>query len=163
LRWGASVLAGTVVATMVSGLGVGRADSPRAFDLQAHRGGLAFRPESTLSSFGNGLRMGVSTLEMDVQITADQQAVVTHDRKVDGRKCQDTAPVTPGAPLFPYVGKFIKDLTLAQVETLDCGSMTLPEFPSQRPTPGARMPLLGQVFDLVKRYHADGVKMNVET
>jgi glycerophosphoryl diester phosphodiesterase len=163
LRWGTSVLVGTVLATVVNGPGLAGADGPRDFDLQAHRGGLAFRPESTLSSFGNGLRMGVSTLELDVQITADQQAVVTHDRKVDGRKCRDTAPVTPGDPLFPYVGKFVKDLTLAQVETLDCGSMTLPEFPSQRPTPGARMPLLSQVFDLVKRYHADGVKLNVET
>jgi hypothetical protein len=39
--------------------------------------------------------------------------------------------------------------TLAQVETLDCGSLTLPQFPWQRPSPGARMPTLRQVFDLV--------------
>lgn len=37
----------------------------------------------------------MSTLELDVQITKDGQAVVTHDRRVNGTKCQDTAPVSP--------------------------------------------------------------------
>ena len=41
------------------------------FDLQAHRGGLGLRPENTLSSFGNAMQLGVSTLELDVQITED--------------------------------------------------------------------------------------------
>ncbi|MFL6053744.1 MAG: glycerophosphodiester phosphodiesterase family protein [Actinoallomurus sp.] len=141
----------------------GAARHPRTFDLQAHRGGLALRPESTLASFANGLEVGVTTLEMDVQITKDGQAVITHDRKVDGRKCQDTAPAFAGDPQYPYVGKFVNTLTLAEVKTLDCGSRTLPEFPEQVPAPGARMPLLREVFDLVKRYHAWGVKMNVET
>jgi glycerophosphoryl diester phosphodiesterase len=142
------------------------ADQPnrnRQLDLQAHRGGLALRSESTLSSFGNGLRVGVSTLELDIQITEDQRAVVTHDRRVDGRKCIDTAPVTPGDPEFPYVGKFVHTLTLAQVRTLDCGTRTLPDFPLQRPAPGSRMPLLRQVIDLVNRYDADDVQLNIET
>src|SRR5690606_24972187 len=59
--------------------------------------------------------------------------------------------------------KYVKTLTLAQVRTLDCGSTTLPEHPGQRPSPGARMPLLREVFDLVKRYRAYGVKLNIET
>jgi glycerophosphoryl diester phosphodiesterase len=133
-----------------------------AFDIEAHRGGLAYRPESTLSSFGNGMRIGVTTLELDIQITKDGAAVVTHDRKTDPKKCSDTAPATPGDPAFPYVGKYVKDLTLAQVQTLDCGTKTLPDFPEQEATPGARMPTLRQVFDLVKRYHSP-VHLNVET
>lgn len=133
------------------------------FDLEAHRGGIGLRSESTLSSFGNAIRVGVRTLELDLQITRDGQAVVTHDRKVDGRKCLDTRPITPNDPLFPYVGKFVKDLSFAQVETLDCGSTRLPEFPNQVTSPGSRMPLLSQVFDLVKRYRADDVHLNIET
>ena len=58
--------------------------------------------------------MGVTTLEMDVQITKDHVAVITHDRKVDASKCSGQ-----------YVGRFVKDLTFAEVETLDCGSKTL--------------------------------------
>ncbi|GLW66298.1 putative glycerophosphoryl diester phosphodiesterase precursor [Actinomadura rubrobrunea] len=135
----------------------------RVFDLQAHRGGLGLVVESTLPAFANALRLGVSTLELDVQITEDGHAVVTHDRRVDGRKCQDTGPAAPGDPEYPYVGKYVNTLTLKQVRTLDCGSRTLPEHPGQRPAPGARMPLLREVFGLVHRYRAYGVKLNVET
>ncbi len=157
----AALVTGSVVATLMPP--VAAQAGGRDFDLQAHRGGLGLRVESTLASFGNALRLGVSTLELDVQITEDRQAVVTHDRRVSGAKCTDTAPVTAGDPEFPYVGKYVNTLTLAQVRTLDCGSKTLADRPGQLAVPGARMPLLREVFALVKRYRADGVKLNVET
>ncbi|WP_433366984.1 glycerophosphodiester phosphodiesterase family protein [Actinoplanes sp. CA-142083] len=137
-------------------------DKGKSFDLQAHRGGIGLRTENTLASFGNALQLGVSTLELDVQITEDGQAVVTHDRRVTGTKCADTAPASAGDPEFPYVGKYINTLTMAQVRTLDCGSKKLADFPGQLTVPGARIPLLSEVFALVKRYHA-GTKLNVET
>jgi glycerophosphoryl diester phosphodiesterase len=133
------------------------------FDIQAHRGGLGLTVESTIASFSHGLELGVSTLELDVQITQDGYAVVTHDRKVTGSKCRDTAPYTPGDPEYPYVGKFINTLTLKQVKQLDCGSLPQTGFPGQEPDPGARMPELKDVFALVKAYHANDVKLNVET
>lgn len=133
------------------------------FDLQAHRGGIGLTVESTLASFDRAIRLGVSTLELDVQITQDGRAVVTHDRQVNGKKCEDTGPATPGDPEYPYVGKYVNTLTLAQVRTLDCGSQTLADFPQQKASPGERMPLLSEVFDLVKTYHADALKLNVET
>lgn len=140
------------------------AERPRRdFDIQAHRGGLGLRVESTLASFGNAIQLGVSTLELDLQITKDGHAVVTHDRRTTPAKCQDTAPATPGDPLFPYVGRYINTLTLAQVRTLDCGSKTLPDFPGQLAVAGAKMPLLSEVFALAKRYHADAVRFNIET
>ena len=163
-RW----MSGIAVAAVAASFAVAAAPVPaeagqRAFDLQAHRGGLGLRPENTLSAFAKALRLGVSTLELDVQITEDGQAVVTHDRRVDGRKCLDTAPARVGDPEFPYVGKYVNTLSLAQVRTLDCGTRTLADFPQQQASPGARMPLLGEVFDLVKRYRADRVALNVET
>ena len=69
--------------------------------------------EESLEGFGKALRLGVSTLELDTQISRDRKVVVTHDRQVSAQKCRDTAPVTPGDPSYPYVGKYIKDLTLA--------------------------------------------------
>jgi glycerophosphoryl diester phosphodiesterase len=133
------------------------------FDIQAHRGGLGLTVESTIASFSHGLDLGVSTLELDVQITQDGYAVVTHDRKVTGSKCRDTAPYTPNDPEYPYVGKFINTLTLKQVKQLDCGSLPQAGFPGQQPDPGARMPELRDVFALVHRFHAYDVKLNVET
>jgi len=93
-----------------------------SFDLQAHRGGIGLTVESTLSAFSRALELGVTTLELDVQITQDGRAVVTHDRKVDGRKCRDTAPWVQGDPEYPYVGKYVNTLTFNQVRQLDCGS-----------------------------------------
>ncbi|MDR7073268.1 glycerophosphodiester phosphodiesterase family protein [Fictibacillus barbaricus] len=150
-------------ANRVSAAGDSDSYGPKNFDLQAHRGGIGLTVESTIASFSRALELGINTLELDVQITKDHQAVVTHDRKISGDKCQDTKPVYDGDPAFPYTGKYIKDLTLAQVRTLDCGSKRLAQFPDQRLSPGARMPLLTEVFDLVKRYHANNVWMNVET
>ncbi|MDW5329378.1 glycerophosphodiester phosphodiesterase family protein [Plantactinospora sp. KLBMP9567] len=163
---GALLVTAAVLAGMPSGVQAGerhRPESRRSFDLQAHRGGLGLRVENTLASFGNALQLGVRTLELDVQVTEDRQVVVTHDRRVSGTKCVDTAPATPNDPEFPYVGKYVNTLTLAQVRTLDCGTKTLADKPGQLAVPGARMPLLREVFALVKRYRADDVTLNVET
>ncbi len=157
-----ALLLGAAIAAPPSSAPAAAAEPP-TFDLQAHRGGVGLTVESTLASFDKALRLGVSTLELDVQITQDGQAVVTHDRKVNGDKCQDTAPATPGDPEYPYVGDYVDTLTLAQVRTLDCGSKTLPQFPGQQASPGERMPLLSEVFDLVDEYDAHDVKLNVET
>ena len=138
------------------------APGPNQFDVEAHRGGIGLTTENTLQSHNKALRLGVTTLELDVQITKDHQAVVTHDRKVSTQKCKDTAPVTPDDPQYPYAGAYIKDLTLAQVWTLDCGH-GLSDFPSQRVVTGARIPLLRQVFALVNCHKGDRTWLNVET
>ncbi|MFY0408969.1 glycerophosphodiester phosphodiesterase family protein [Solicola sp. PLA-1-18] len=136
---------------------------PRDFDLQAHRGGLGLTVESTEASFSKALELGVTTLELDTQVTRDGKVVVTHDRQVSAAKCQDTAPVRVGDPAWPYVGDYVKDLTLAQVRTLECGSLRQPRWPGQELAPGSRMPTLAEVFALVRRYRADDVMLNVET
>ena len=93
-----------------------------AFDLQAHRGGAGLRPENTLEAFEHALDLGVSTLELDVQISLDRQPVVRHDR------------VLPDG-----------------------------EFVSWLPAEELGLCTLDEVFALVERRHADGVRVNVET
>lgn len=138
------------------------APGPRQFDIEAHRGGIGLVTENTLQSFANAMELGVTTLELDVQITEDGQAVVTHDRQVSAVKCRDTAPAFDDDPEYPYVGDYIKNLTLEQVWTLDCGQ-ALSGFPNQRVVDGARIPLLSEVFALVTCYRANQVWLNVET
>ncbi|MGP3969058.1 glycerophosphodiester phosphodiesterase [Streptomyces sp. 6N223] len=162
-RLAAGLLAAASLAALAVAAPAQAESAQRRFDLQAHRGGLGLVVESTLASFSNALELGVSTLELDVQITSDGKAVVTHDRRISPAKCLDTGPAFPGDPQYPYVGKYIVDLTLAQVRTLDCGTQTLPQFPGQQASPGARMPLLSEVFGLVHRYRAYGVTLNIET
>lgn len=50
------------------------------FDLQAHRGGAGLRPENTLAAFDHALEIGVTTLELDVQISLDGRPVLSHER-----------------------------------------------------------------------------------
>jgi len=138
------------------------APGPNQIDIQAHRGGIGLTTENTLEGFANALELGVTTIELDVQITEDGEAVVTHDRQVSDLKCDDTAPAFAGDPEFPYVGDYIHTLTLEQVWTLDCGQ-PLPDFPTQEVVDGARIPLLSEVFALVDCYGANQVWFNIET
>ena len=133
------------------------------FDLQAHRGGIGMTTEESLPGFAKALRLGVSTLELDTHITKDNKVVVNHDRQISSQKCKDTAPAFPGDPMYPYVGKYIKDLTLAEIKTMDCGYQQLPGFPEQEQIKGWRMAELKDVLNLVKAYHANQVKLNIET
>ncbi|SDH44840.1 glycerophosphoryl diester phosphodiesterase [Lentzea fradiae] len=153
-------LIGALVIALVT---PGAAHAHRTFDLQAHRGGIGLTVESTLKAFGKALDLGVTTLELDLQITRDGREVITHDRKTNPEKCLDTAPAFPGDPAFPYAGKYVKDLTFAQVRTLDCGSTRWSRYPDQELSPGARMPTLAELFALVRARKADEVRFNVET
>jgi glycerophosphoryl diester phosphodiesterase len=160
--------AGTAPGT-ATGTGAGAASGTAAppsrstkLDLQAHRGGAGERTENSIASFSHALDIGVTTLELDTQITKDGKVVVTHDNTINPQVCADTAPVTDGDPQYPYVGKVVHDLTLAQLQTLDCGFQQRPGQPEQVPTKGSKIPELRQVFDLVKSRKAS-VLMNIET
>ncbi|MGW5670886.1 glycerophosphodiester phosphodiesterase family protein [Micromonospora sp. NPDC003776] len=162
----AALAAGAVLAVPTAAhaaTGPGVLPQKTQFDLQAHRGGIGLTTEETLAGFAKAMRLGVSTLELDTQVTRDEKVVVTHDRQVSAQKCRDTAPVTPGDPMYPYVGKYIRDLTLAQIKTMDCGYQQLPGFPEQERIAGVRMAELRDVLDLVRSWHANQVTLNIET
>ena len=48
-----------------------------------HRGASGLSPENTLAAFRLAMALGADGLEMDVQLSADSQPVVIHDRRVD--------------------------------------------------------------------------------
>ncbi len=111
--------------------------------------------------------LGVHALELDVALTADRRLVLTHDLTVSPVTSADTRPVRPDDPCFPYVGKPINSLTLAQLRTLDVG-VRLPRHPddpfapTQAAMPETRMPTLGAVLGLVNACEADAVRLHVE-
>ncbi len=124
------------------------AAAPLDFDLVAHQGGPGdISTGESLDAFAHALEVGVSTLEFDIVITKDRQPVAWHDLTIDAGKCADTGPAFADDPQYPYVGKLVHELTLAEIHTLDCGNpiATLPE-----------------VFALTDRYHAD-VRYDIET
>jgi glycerophosphoryl diester phosphodiesterase len=137
------------------------AAQPREFDLQAHRGGRGETTEESLRAFAKALELGVSTLELDIVITRDGQPLVWHDPSIDATKCADTGPAFPGDPAYPYVGKLVHDLTLPQIQTLDCGRR-LADFPDAEVVAGNKIATLPQLFALTDSYGAN-VRYNIET
>lgn len=128
---------------------------PGFFDLEGHRGARGLVVENTVPSFLRAVALGASTLELDVQLTADGALVVWHDPVVGADKAVDTGPAVPADTAFPYVGTPVVDLTLGQLSCLDVGRRTLPAFPGQQARPGARIPLLAEVLQAVGEVDPD--------
>ncbi|MBV8405268.1 MAG: glycerophosphodiester phosphodiesterase [Gammaproteobacteria bacterium] len=132
------------------------------FDIEAHRGGRARRPENTLPAFADALSMGVDTLELDMGVTKDGVVVISHERGLN----PDLARA-PDGNYIPAEIPFIK-LTLAQVKQYDVGrirpgSPYAARFPDQLPLPGTRIPTLAELFALVRRSGDRHVRLNIET
>lgn len=132
-----------------------------AFDLQAHRGGRGETTEESLRAFAKSVELGVSTVELDIVLTKDGQPMVWHDPKIQSDKCNDTGPASPGDPQYPYVGKLVHDLTLAQIRTLDCGKR-LSDFPRAEVVQSNKIATLPDVFAVTDSYRAD-IRYDVET
>lgn len=132
----------------------------KPFDVQGHRGARGLLPENTLQGFELALKLGVSTLELDLGVTRDRQVVVTHDRRINPdicRRADGTTILTP--PL-------LREVTLAEVQALDCGSLNpdrkrFPQ-PPRKNVPGARIPTLREVFQLATDFGDHQVRFNVE-
>lgn len=83
-----------------------------SFDLQAHRGGAGLWPENTLEAFGRALALGVSTLELDVHLTAEDDVVVAHDAALaDARRIRQLsrADLPPTMPLLCQVAALLRE------------------------------------------------------
>ncbi len=92
----------------------------------AHRGASAQAPENTLAAFELAVAHQADAIELDAKLTADGHVVVIHDPTVDR---------TTGNH-----GR-VKDLTLAQLQSLDAGSFFSEKYR------GERIPTLEQVFE----------------
>ena len=134
-----------------------------AFDIEAHRGGRALRPENTLVSFANALSMGVDTLELDIGVTQDGALVVSHERGLnpDLARGADGAWVAP--PGIPFVRLPLSEIKTYDVGRIRPGSDYAAQFPDQRAVPGTPIPTLKEVFALVRKSGNARVRLNIET
>ncbi len=108
-------------------------------DVQGHRGGGRLAPENTIPGFLAGVEAGLTGFELDTRLTADGQVVVWHDKTLRPDKCIPTDPALLGARL--------DHLTMAELRTVDVGSLARPDLPDQRVLPGTRMSTLTEVLD----------------
>jgi glycerophosphoryl diester phosphodiesterase len=135
----------------------------RDFDLQAHRGGRALAPENTLAAFDNAMEMGVTTLELDIGLTADGVVVISHDTVLNPEHTRDA-----NGAFLTAKGPAIRALTLAQLQAYDVGRIDPAsnygkQFALQVPRDGERIPTLAALFERVRARGAAQLRFNIET
>jgi len=138
----------TFTITALAGMTLMAAEKRRIL-VHGHRGARARRPENTIPAYKYAIEQGVDVLEMDVAVTKDNVAVMSHDPLINPTICSG-----------PKLGIPIHTLTLAELHEYDCGAKKNPGFPDQAPVPGTRIPTLDEVFELGRD---NSVQFNVET
>ncbi len=138
--------------------------SKAQFDVQGHRGCRGILPENTIPAFLRAVQLGVTTLEMDVVITADNRVLVSHDPFMSHEICYSLT----GAVIDEKEEQSfnIYKMTAEEAMNYDCGSKPHPRFVHQQKQI-AHKPLLTEVIDSVERYVAkhglSPVYYNIET
>ena len=127
----------------------------KKIEVHGHRGARTRYPENSMPAFIYALKLGVDVLEMDCQRTKDGFVIVAHDPAPNPSHCKTTQSQN-----FP-TGRF-DEMTLAEVQALDCGSLPHPDFPNQILRPGTKIPMLDDVLRLVSLSRNQTVKMNIE-
>lgn len=142
------------------------AELPKGFDLEAHRGGRDARPENTLPAFAYAMALGVTTLEMDMQITKDGVIVICHTPELLWFLARDTK----GNYIDKNKRVDIRTMTLAEVKSYDLGAMSpqAGEYwdlhgATQIAVPGTRIATLEEVFQLAQKWGNKDIFFNIET
>jgi glycerophosphoryl diester phosphodiesterase len=133
------------------------------FDLQGHRGARGLAPENTLAAFARALALGVTTLELDLGVTADGVVVVTHDPELNPDLTRDARGAWLERPGPPIVQLTYERLRGYDVGRLRSETPYAARYPEQTPADGQRIPRLADVFALAARAGNAAVRFNVET
>ncbi|MGI6056382.1 MAG: glycerophosphodiester phosphodiesterase [Bilifractor sp.] len=103
----------------------------------AHRGASGYAPENTLEAFRLAAEMGADGVELDVQLTRDNQIVVCHDETID--RTSDGAG-------------WVKDYTLEELKKMNFDN-------GNKAYEGAGIPTMQEVFDALRD---TGLVINIE-
>jgi len=113
------------------------------FDVQGHRGCRGLLPENSIPAFLTALDSGVTTLELDLAITRDQQVIVSHEPWMSAAIC-----LTPDGQSLSAKEEMkynIYQMSYNEVKQWDCGSKGNERFPEQKKMKVYK-PLLSEVI-----------------
>ncbi|MEX2628784.1 MAG: glycerophosphodiester phosphodiesterase [Tistlia sp.] len=133
------------------------------FEALGHRGARGLMPENTLPGFGRTLTVGVTTLELDVVLTADGVPVVLHDRRLPADRTRD-----PQGRWLEGEGPAVVDLNLAALQAYDVGcarpgGRTAERFPAQPCLERVPPPTLAAVLALGEARSGGRIRYSIET
>lgn len=132
--------------------------SPKV-EYEGHRGARGLFPENTLPAMEAALEYGMDVLEMDVVLTADSVAVLSHEPWISPEICLPDTGTLPDS-LIP-----INRLSLNELRRFDCGSKPHPRFPEQQKMAVSK-PSLRSVLQATEAWakaHGREVKYDIET
>ena len=132
------------------------------FDLQGHRGARGLAPENTLPAFRKALEIGVTTLELDTNVTREGILVIGHDTRLNPDIARRDGAWVKGP------GPAIHDLAWDELQRYDIGridpaSAYAKRYPAQVPVDGTRYARLADLFAMVRERGDARVRFNIET
>ena len=118
-------------------------------DIQGHRGYRGLYPENTIPAFEAALKLGVTTLEMDVVVSGDNKVLVSHEPFMSHEICLDPSgkEITEANEKQHNIFK----MTFDQISKYDCGTKVHPRFPHQQKMKISK-PLLADVFQFAEEF-----------
>jgi glycerophosphoryl diester phosphodiesterase len=120
-----------------------------SFDQQGHRGCRGLRPENTIPAMIHALELGVTTLETDVVISKDKQAVLSHEPFFNHEI--STTPAGKRVQTSEEKTLNLYQMTYEEIQKFDVGLAPHPRFPRQQKMPAVK-PRLEDMIDSVINY-----------
>lgn len=117
--------------------------------VQAHRGGAALYPENTIPAMLNAVSIGVTTLELDLQVTRDSQVVVSHDSYLNSNKV--LYPNGNQIPTEKEQALQLFSMDYDYISKFDIGTLKTVQFP-RRKNLHCAIPTLTNLIDCVETY-----------
>lgn len=133
-------------------------NSKPQIDVQGHRGCRGLLPENSLPAFEKAMDLGVHTLELDLAITKDKQAIVSHEPFLSRTICLDLdGNAIPESDDKKYN---LYKMTYEDIKQFDCGTKFHERFPNQEKMK-VHKPLLKEVFELAEAKNPK-IRYNIE-
>ncbi|WP_319370766.1 glycerophosphodiester phosphodiesterase [uncultured Ilyobacter sp.] len=110
-------------------------------EIFGHRGASGYAPQNTMSAMRVALEQGTDGIELDVQLTKDNEVVVCHDWSIDN--------VSNGK------GR-VSDFTLNEIKKFDFGSYFSREFQ------GEKIPTLGEILDFLPKEMTLNIELKIK-
>lgn len=92
-------------------------DSRKKLEIYAHRGARSYAPENTIPGYSAGLAIGTHWVDMDIVMSKEGEAVVSHDIRLN----PDIVRGTDGK--FITERKIVKSISLDEIKKYDVGRM----------------------------------------
>ncbi|WP_321446617.1 glycerophosphodiester phosphodiesterase family protein [uncultured Cohaesibacter sp.] len=138
----------------------------RVIDIHGHRGARGLFPENTLEGYAYALSTGIRTLELDIQLTADDILVATHDFTLSTAQTRDSE-----GQWLTGTGPESITLTAAELKSYDIGGLKAgstygAKFPDQAFLDGVTIPTLEEIMVFCRDYEtssgAGSITLNIE-